>query len=195
MALGNRGGKRHNKSVISVIIPTLNDAARLPRTLAPLVLGVAEGLVKQAIIANGPSTDDTAAVAEAAGCDVIEAGAKRGQQLRAGARAAKGIWLLFLRAGAELAEGWLGETRRFVEGDRNCAAAFRLATTDASARSVQVLRALMKRPLAEQGLLISRALYEKVGGYHDMDSAHEDLIRRIGARRLIILRAAIGFSD
>jgi glycosyltransferase involved in cell wall biosynthesis len=43
--------------MISVIIPTLNAARHLPRTLAPLVDGVAHGLVKQVIIADGGSSD------------------------------------------------------------------------------------------------------------------------------------------
>lgn len=54
--------------MISVVIPTLNAARSLPDALAPLVKGVIADLVKEVIIADGGSTDDTLAVADAVGC-------------------------------------------------------------------------------------------------------------------------------
>jgi glycosyltransferase involved in cell wall biosynthesis len=57
--------------VISIIIPTLNAARRLPRALEPLVDGMTEGLVKEVIVADGGSHDETLEIAEAAGCTLI----------------------------------------------------------------------------------------------------------------------------
>ena len=93
--------------MISVIIPTLNDAERLPRALSPLVMGVADGLVKQAIIADGGSSDETRAIAEAAGCDVTQSAPGLAKQMLAGVAAAKGRWFLFLDPGAMLEDGWI----------------------------------------------------------------------------------------
>jgi glycosyltransferase involved in cell wall biosynthesis len=91
--------------MISVIIPTLNAGAHLARTLAPLVAGMTAGVVKQVIVADGGSDDDTLEMAEAAGCDIVKAERGRARQMRAGADAAKGKWLLFLHADTALREG------------------------------------------------------------------------------------------
>jgi glycosyltransferase involved in cell wall biosynthesis len=63
---------------VSAIIPTLNAAASLPATLAAV-----RGQVTEIIIADGGSSDGTAALAQAAGARVIKAPRGRGPQLRA----------------------------------------------------------------------------------------------------------------
>ena len=82
-------------SNISIVIPTLNEAAELPETLRRLRL-VPE--VKEIIIADGGSGDDTVKLAEAAGCVVVSSATGRGRQLRAGAERATGEVILFLHA-------------------------------------------------------------------------------------------------
>jgi rSAM/selenodomain-associated transferase 2 len=184
--------------MISVVIPTLNAARSLPRALAPLVDGVAHGLVKQVVVTDGGSTDETLEIADAAGCDIVVGAPGRAKQLRAGAAAAKGRWLLFLHADTALGQGWIAESERFTSerGARRRAAAFRLAFDDASPAARRVLfwarlRArVLKLPYGDQGLLISRFLYDALGGYHDMPIMEDvDLVRRIGAKRLTLLRA------
>ncbi len=182
--------------MISVIIPTLNAAALLPLTLAPLVAGAAEGLVKQVIVADGGSEDATCAIAEAAGCDLALGARGRGAQLAVGAKAARGDWFLFLHADTVLSENWREEARRVVAGDEDHAAAFTLAFDDTSfaARLVVVWAlaraSLLKLPYGDQGLLISRRLYEAIGGYRDLALMEDlDIVRRIGGKRLSILPA------
>jgi glycosyltransferase involved in cell wall biosynthesis len=82
--------------MISVIIPTLNAERTLGPTLAALVPAVVKGIVQEAILVDGGSTDETRLIAEAAGTQLIEAPRGRGTQLDAGASRAKG--LLSLRA-------------------------------------------------------------------------------------------------
>ncbi|MES1201019.1 MAG: glycosyltransferase [Pseudomonadota bacterium] len=91
--------------MISVIFPTFNAAETLPRALSPLVSGVAAGVVKEAIVADGGSDDETAIVAEAAGCALVRASHNRAAQLSAGAKAARGDWLLILEPDTVLCEG------------------------------------------------------------------------------------------
>jgi hypothetical protein len=44
-------------------------------------------------------------------------------------------------------------------------------------------------PYGDQGLLISRRLYQMLGGYRPMPLMKDiDLVRRIGRRRLVLLR-------
>ncbi|MBL8543652.1 MAG: TIGR04283 family arsenosugar biosynthesis glycosyltransferase [Hyphomonadaceae bacterium] len=181
--------------MISIVIPTLNAAAHLPRALTPLVDGVARGLVKQVIIADGGSQDETLEIADAAGCDIVSAPQGRAKQLRAGADAARGKWLLFLHADTTLCPGWIEECERFMASPhaRMHAAAFRLAFDDPSPEAKKVvfwarLRAqLLKLPYGDQGLLISRLLYDGLGGYPDIPLMEDvELVRRIGRRRLVL---------
>lgn len=180
-------------STISVIIPTLNAAAHLPRALAPLVPAL--GLVKQVIVSDGGSSDETLAIAEAAGCDVVVGAPGRGRQMRAGAAAAKGNWLLFLHADTALEPGWSSEVERMFAMPRAHmrAGAFRLAFDDDAPAARRVvfwarMRArFLKLPYGDQGLLISRFLYEALGGHADLPLMEDvDLVRRIGARRLVL---------
>jgi rSAM/selenodomain-associated transferase 2 len=181
--------------MISVVIPTLNAAAHLPRALASLLPGLTEGVIKQVVVADGGSADETLAIADAAGCDLVNADCGRAKQLRAGADAAKGKWLLFLHADTSLAPGWVEETRRFIAApqSRKKAAAYKLAFDDESPQARRVefwarLRArVMKLPYGDQGLLISRFFYDGLGGYPDIPLMEDvEILRRIGPRRLVL---------
>jgi hypothetical protein len=177
---------------ISVIIPTLDSARHLPRALAPLVDGMADGLIREVI---GGSRDETLEIADAAGCTMISGEPGRAKQLLNGIARAKGKWLLILHPQTALARGWSDEVALFLRFHeaRKRAATFKLAFDDKSAKGALFwarLRAnVMKLPRGDQGLLISRFLYDGLGGYRD--SAHEDIemVRRIGAKRLMFLES------
>jgi rSAM/selenodomain-associated transferase 2 len=81
--------------MISVIVPTLNEAANLRRLLPVLA---ADPEPHETIVVDGGSRDDTRAVALAHGVRVIDAASSRGGQLAAGAEAARGDTLWFLHA-------------------------------------------------------------------------------------------------
>lgn len=178
---------------ISVIIPTLNAARTLPRALAPLVDGMGEGLIREVIVSDGGSKDETLEIADAAGCTLVSGEAGRARLLRTGAMRAKGKWLLFLHPGTALGRGWTDEVQlflRFTEA-RKRAATFKLAFDDTSAKAALFwarLRAqMMKLPRGDQGLLISRFLYDGLNGYRDVPHEDIDLVRRIGGKRLMFL--------
>jgi hypothetical protein len=49
---------------------------------------------------------------------------------------------------------------------------------------------LLALPYGDQGLLISRALYDQIGGYRPLPLMEDvDLVRRLGRRRLAVLPA------
>src|SRR3984893_15621218 len=96
---------------ISVIIPTLDAAEELPGTLAALA---ESGLLREIIVSDGGSRDDTVAIAAAAGAGGVTAPRGRGIQLIAGAAAATGDWLLFLHADCRLAPGWERAAAEFI---------------------------------------------------------------------------------
>jgi hypothetical protein len=55
--------------------------------------------------------------------------------------------------------------------------------------------ALLRRPRPEQGLIIPKRLYDSLGGHHDGVDCETDLLRRIGRRRLVVLRTAAIMID
>jgi rSAM/selenodomain-associated transferase 2 len=187
--------------MISVIIPTLNAERTLAQTLAALVPAVVEGIVQEAILVDGGSTDETCAIAEAAGTQLIKAPLGRGSQLEAGAHQARGDWLLFLHADTVLEPGWAEEAQNFIErvesGRRHQAAAsFRFTLDDDGfmPRCIERLVALrcwgLALPYGDQGLLISRNLYNRLGGFRPIPLMEDvDLVRRLKRRELVMLRS------
>lgn len=184
--------------MISVVIPTLNAEASLPRTFDCLIPAAVRGLVREVIVSDGGSSDGTVALADAVGAHIVSGERGRGPQLAAGAVAARSDWLLFLHADTALAQGWEAEVEGFLERaslERPRAAAFRFALDDANlaARLLERLVALrcflFGLPYGDQGLLISKRLYRQIGGYRPLPLMEDvDMIRRIGRRRLTMLR-------
>lgn len=179
--------------MLSVIIATLNSERALVATLAALVPGATAGLVGKVLIVDGGSSDDTAAVADVAGCNFRVVEGSTGRRLKTGAAAARAPWLLFLRPGTILDAPWTGEARRFVEHpptDLRAAIFRRGAPAQATLREALSLLAgaLGARPRPEQGLLIASQFYEQIGGHSESDADPEtDLLRRIGRRRMVML--------
>jgi rSAM/selenodomain-associated transferase 2 len=173
-----------------VIIPTLNAEADLAACLERM------GEADEILVVDGGSSDRTVAVADRAGARLIFAPRGRGIQLRAGADAARGDWLLFLHADTLPSRGWHEAVDRHIttRPDRAACFRFRLSARAWQARAIEKAVAarvrLLGLPYGDQGLLISRRLYEHSGGYRDLPLMEDvDLVRRIGRRRLIMLEA------
>lgn len=189
--------------MISVVIATLNSERPLVSTLAALVPGAMEGLISEVIVADGGSRDDTDVVADAAGCNFLLAEERLGRRLKRAADKARAPWLLFLRPGTVLEGAWIGEARRFIErGETNAGAAAAAFRRDAPPRvrladiGSLLLAALGAPPRPQQGLLISHALYDTLGGHAETAADPEtDLIRRVGGRRIARLAASALLLD
>jgi len=176
-------------SKLFAVVPTLNAADNLPSALAVLK-GIA------VVIADGGSSDETVSLGRAGDATVVETPRGRGAQLAAGAEAALAggaAWLLFLHADTVLPAGWDDEARSFMaaDGNRDKAAYFRFSLDDgsASARRLEAMVGWRSRVLAlpygDQGLLISRELYERIGGFRPLPIMEDvDLVRRLGRKRL-----------
>ena len=184
--------------MISVVIPTLNAQATLPRCFDSLITAVVRSVVREVIVADGGSADDTRAIADAAGARIKKGGKSRASQLNAGAEAARQDWLLFLHPETALEPGWDMEVEAFLARatlETRCAAAFRFAADefDRGTRWSETLAALrcwmFRLPYGNQGLLIPKRFYKQLGGYRDVRREDMDLVRRIGPRRLVMLRS------
>ncbi len=186
----------YQKRMISVIIPTLNAAPHLAATFLSIFDAAVDGFVSEVIVSDGGSTDATRAIAEDAGATVIVGERGRGQQLRAGAEAAHKPWLLFLHADTALESGWADEARAFMKKGGDAAAfRFRLADSGFQPRLLEAAVALRCRlfrlPYGDQGLLISRALYDAIGGFAPIPLMEDvDIVRKLGRRRLAMLKTA-----
>ena len=187
--------------MISVVIPTLNAEEGLSACLTALVPAAVEGVVREVIVVDGGSSDRTLKIVEQAGAELVHAAPGRGEQLATGAAMARQPWLLFLHADTVLEPGWEREVATVMErvdtGRREpTAAAFRFTLDDDGLwprmieTGVAIRCALCRLPYGDQGLLIPRSLYQQAGGYSRLPLMEDvDLARRIGRRRMTVLRS------
>lgn len=175
---------------VSVVIPTFNASKGLPALLHRLTDGAVDGIVREVIIADGGSTDETLQIAENFGATLAMGEKGRGQQLQTGARLARGEWLLFIHADTIPAKDWIGEIRRFIDGDamqrENRAGVFQLEFDERNIGAsivswgAMIRTRIFKLPYGDQGLLISRRLYDEIGGYGEMSLFEDvDMIERL----------------
>jgi len=157
----------------SIVIPTLNAAAQLPATLNALLPGLEIGMIRDLVVSDGGSADATLEIADEAGAVIVKGPKGRGGQLHRGAGAAKGEWLLFVHADTHLAPDWVGAAATHREAHPNLAAAFRLRfrakgiAPHLVASWANMRSAALNLPYGDQGLLMSRVLYDYTGGYPD----------------------------
>jgi rSAM/selenodomain-associated transferase 2 len=182
--------------VLSIVIPTLNPGPRFGQVLAALVSGAVEGLVKDVIVVDAGSTDRTLELSHEAGARMVTTQKSRGGQMRAGADAAKGDWLLFLHADTILSPQWVRAASDHMGRHPGKAGYFRLRFDDPSGfartweKGVALRCAVLGLPYGDQGLLISRALYEEVGGFPDWPLMEDvEFVHRLGRSRLRLLDA------
>jgi hypothetical protein len=157
-------------SMLSVVIATEGVEQTVVATLAALVPGAASGVVREVLLVDRTDTG------------------------------ARSPWLMFLHAGAVLEQGWIDETAQFVQrvstGDKPRAAIFRYARSpyaDASLRDgFKFIARMIAGPSAEQGLLIAKDHYDRLGGYApDARRSEARLLRRLGRSSRTLLRSRI----
>lgn len=89
-------------AAVSIIIPTLDEAAQIEETLAPLQAWRRQGV--EVIVVDGGSRDATVPLARPLADRVLASARGRANQLNAGATAGSGAVLLFLHADTRLPE-------------------------------------------------------------------------------------------
>jgi rSAM/selenodomain-associated transferase 2 len=170
--------------MISVVIPTLNEAARLPALL--LVLR-SEPVACEIIVVDGGSEDGSAEAALAAGATrVLAARRGRGNQLAAGAAAARGSVLLFLHADSCFPAGGLVALDHLLRQRPELAGGnFRLLFDGQDEFSCWLngFYALIRRLgfwYGDSGIFIRRAVHDAIGGVRPQALMEDyDLVRRL----------------
>jgi rSAM/selenodomain-associated transferase 2 len=168
---------------LSVIIPTLNEADCIGQLLRQLQALRAEG--HELILVDGGSGDETVALAAGLVDELLSAPAGRARQMNVGAQAARGRWLWFLHADSQLPDrAW----HRVIEALQPAGGwgrfDVRLSGDRPLLRFVEQLMNWRSRltgmATGDQGVFVTRALFEKIGGFADLPLMEDiDLSRRL----------------
>ena len=172
---------------LSVVIPTLEEASRLPLLLADLRRWPGE---LEVIVSDGGSRDQTREVALLAGATVLDSPkAGRGPQLRWGIDHSTHAWVLVLHADSRLPGTWHQKVGTVLNTPEAHLSAWHFDfNVDAERRPmlwllermVNLRSRWLQRPYGDQGLLIQRHLYERVGGYRPLALMEDlDLVERL----------------
>jgi rSAM/selenodomain-associated transferase 2 len=177
---------------VSVIVPTLNEAATIVPTLRRLEAQACD----EVIVVDASSADGTASLAQQEGAIVIESPRGRGVQQNRGAAAARGDVLVFLHADCWLESGAVAGLRSFLARHPGVPAGcfrMRVESEHPLYRSIDVaahLRAgLLGIPYGDQAIFVRRRVFERVGRFPEtplMEDVGISLrLRRLG--RLAVL--------
>lgn len=178
--------------MISIVIPTLNEAQHLPAALAAIPAGPPAAEV---LVVDGGSDDATTSLAAAAGVRVIQSPRRgRAVQMNLGARHATGACLLFLHADTRLDPTALGALEAALRDPRVVGGAF-ARRFDCPSRLLRVTcrvaswrGRLLGWFFGDQAMFCRRVDFEAIGGFREWDLFEDlDLARRLKRRGRTVL--------
>ena len=174
---------------LSVIVPCLNEAESLAGALDALAPLRRRGV--EVVVVDGGSTDGTPTLATGRADLVIASARGRARQMNAGARGAAGDVLLFLHADTALP---LDADRLVRNGLARSGASWgrfdvtihgRHPLLRVIACAMNVRSRATRIATGDQAIFVTRALFERVGGYPEIalmeDIAFSAALRRTGA--------------
>ena len=184
MTFNGRAPKRRTGSLrpadVTVIIPVVNESDNLRGCLNSAIQAGADKI----IVADGGSTDGSRLLAAQLGARVIESEPGRGLQQHAGAIAADTPLLCFLHADSRLSSGALAVLCEHSNHHSDVYACFR-QTIQARGLKYRLLEwgngcrvQWMRRPYGDQGICISSALYQRIGGFAPVPLMEDVLLAR-----------------
>lgn len=150
----------------SIIIPVLNEADCLDRSLADLFSRPAVRSHCEVIVSDGGSSDGSLDIAARYPCETVNGATGRALQMNAAAARARGQWLLFLHADSRLPENFDGSIvddsawgffRLRLDGEHP---AFRMIEASINLRS-----RLSRVAGGDQGLFFRRDVFDALGGF------------------------------
>lgn len=182
--------------MLSIVIPTLDEADTLPGTLDEVTRAAAGGPLFEVIVADADSRDGTLDLAKARGCIGFRATrAQRAAQMNEGAAHARGDVLLFLHADTLLPVGATGQVLAAC-GQPGVVGGGFMRCYDSPSRWLRLTCRLAGWRnhwrgwhLGDQAIFVRRKVFAQLGGFRDMDTFEDvDFSRRLaGMGRLVTL--------
>ena len=169
---------------VSIVIPVLNEADCLERSLDSLFAlpGFRERC--EVIVSDGGSDDGSLEIAARYACVIVTGNAGRALQMNAGAARAHGAYLLFLHADSRLPAQFVpaivedsewGFSRLRLDG-RN--PVFRIIES-----AINLRTALTRVAGGDQGLYFERAFFDSLGGFPCIPLMEDIAICKLARRR------------
>ena len=173
---------RGDRPSVSIVIPALNEADQLERTLS--ALSPSQDI--EVIVVDGGSRDATLAIARTAGVRALAARPPRSVQMNAGAAAAGGEILLFLHADTRLPVKFQEPVHRTLASPGVAAGAFRLRI-DADGLGLRIIEQaanwrsrFLQMPYGDQALFLRRDTFWGLGGFPSFPIMDDfEFIRRL----------------
>ena len=157
--------------MFSIIIPVLNEAEEIESRLESIQFFRKNG--HEIILADGGSTDGTINLAKPYVDSIVSSQVGRAAQMNAGALNANGNNLFFLHIDSILPEEICDELSLFDSQNIWGFCRIRLSGKHCLFRLIETMMNLRSRitfiATGDQGLIISKVLFEKIGGYPSID--------------------------
>lgn len=177
--------------LISVVIPTLNEASRIGK----LVNNLQKAERVEVIVADGGSGDGTSEIARKEGACVLEVSGSRAAQQNAGAAVSSGRILLFLHADTILPETWTEHIRTALESPDVAGGSFGFRTDGSGMgirlveRGANIRSTVFRLPYGDQGLFMEKRVFNDIGGFDDLPIMEDfQIVRKLRRRgRLVTL--------
>jgi rSAM/selenodomain-associated transferase 2 len=183
------------KKNVTLVIPTYNAEKTINTTLSIL-----KNKIKNIIIIDGKSKDQTREICRKYNTQLFISKRNRGVQLNLGAAKVVTNWIFFLHADSILDNTAIEEIYAFISNDKNKykAASFKLKFNQKNIYSsflskIVIFRSkYLKLPYGDQGLIISKVFYNKIGGFKALPIMEDvEIIRNIGFKNIKILNSYI----
>lgn len=163
------------KPFISVVIPALNEAENIEKTI-----NSALGPDSEVIVVDGVSIDNTVEIARQAGAILLSSKKGRAIQQNLGAARAKGKTVLFLHADTILPKDYIKDIFQIMMNPQTALGAFKFKT-DLKGQGIRLIEhcanirsGFLKKPYGDQGLFLRKKLFDSIGGFPEVPIA-EDL--------------------
>lgn len=160
---------------VTIIVPILNEAARLPTLAAEL--NALQPTPERVIVVDGGSQDGSVVLARALGFEVVQSARGRATQMNAGAdhaeknHPAQTDWLLFLHADTRLATDAIAQLHTLPADAQWGRFDVRLNAAQpiyrVIERMINLRSRLSKIATGDQVIFIRAALFHQLGGYRE----------------------------
>jgi rSAM/selenodomain-associated transferase 2/rSAM/selenodomain-associated transferase 1 len=192
-----KGSQQPSPPYLSVIIPAVDEAQQIARTIAAATSPDAE-----VIVSDGGSKDRTVQIASSLGARIVSGERGRAGQQNRGAAAARGEVLLFLHADTRLPGNYVDHVFETLMDRHTLLGAFRFATDipTPAMRGIAFFTNLrsgwLNLPYGDQGFFMRKRDFDAAGGFPDVPIAEDlHLVRRMARKGRITLAPAAAVTS